>query len=147
MESFSYSFFFTRLSFTLPILHLFLIIFIFAFCFPKPLCRNDERTALLQLKSSFIIDESASTDPSSYIPSFLHGQYTAIVLIVARGMALNAIRTRVMWRRLISIAVVCTVLSTPPAAFFGFLNCEASTLLIIISTTLISRLSRAVFQG
>lgn len=146
MESFSYSFFFTRLSFTLPIRHLFLIIFTFAICSSKSLCRNDERTALLQLKSASSL-MSLLQQILRLIPSFLHGHYTAIVLIVARGMALNAIRTRVMWQRLISIAVVCTVLSTPPAAFFGFLSCEASTLLIIISTTLVSRLSWAVFQG
>ena len=32
----------------------------------KPLCHSDERSALLQFKQSFLIDASASKDPSSY---------------------------------------------------------------------------------
>jgi hypothetical protein len=65
METYSYSypFMFERLLF---ILSMFLVLLIGSLSSLQPLCHEDERSALLQFKDSFVINKSASPYPSAY---------------------------------------------------------------------------------
>jgi Leucine-rich repeat (LRR) protein len=64
METYSYPFMFMRLLF---LLSLFLVLLTVSLSSLQPLCLEDERSALLQFKDSFVINKSASPyDPSAY---------------------------------------------------------------------------------
>jgi len=63
METYSYPFMFERLLFFLL---MFLVLLIGALSSLQPLCHEDERSALLQFKDSFIINKSVSLYPFAY---------------------------------------------------------------------------------
>ncbi|GLT54999.1 hypothetical protein SLA2020_281560 [Shorea laevis] len=63
METYLYLFIFMRLLFFLS---MFLLLLTGSMSSLQPLCHEDERSALLQFKDSFIIDNSASGDPFAY---------------------------------------------------------------------------------
>jgi hypothetical protein len=65
MDTYFYRFIFMRFLFLLSILFLILITASLS-SLQQPLCHDDERSALLQFKDSFIIHKSASADPSGY---------------------------------------------------------------------------------
>jgi len=62
MDNYSYHFLFMRLLF---LLSLFLVLLTVSLSSLQPLCLEDERSALLQFKDSFVIDKSASSYPSA----------------------------------------------------------------------------------
>jgi hypothetical protein len=67
MDTYFYRFIFMRFLFLLSIL-MFLVLLTAASLssLQQPLCHDDERSALLQFKDSFILNKSASVDPSGY---------------------------------------------------------------------------------
>jgi Asp-tRNA(Asn)/Glu-tRNA(Gln) amidotransferase C subunit len=67
MDTYFYRFIFMRFLFLLSIL-MFLVLLTAASLssLQQPLCHDDERSALLQFKDSFILDKSASGDPFGY---------------------------------------------------------------------------------
>jgi hypothetical protein len=84
METYSYPFTVERLLFFLS---MFLVLLIGSLSSLQPLCHEDERSALLQFKDSFVINKSASPFPSAYI-RLHHGLRKESMVIAAYGMGL-----------------------------------------------------------
>jgi len=143
METYSYPFTVERLLFFLS---MFLVLLIGSLSSLQPLCHEDERSALLQFKDSFVINKSASPYPSAYI-RLHHGLRKESMVIAAYGMGSTVMRKRVILSNLISVAVVSMVLSTLTVAFFTFFNFKVLILLIMTLMTLKSHRQLAIFRG
>ncbi|XP_062081325.1 receptor-like protein Cf-9 [Humulus lupulus] len=57
---------FSCTSFVLNVIYILLFLTLFRFSFSQPVCRDEERSSLLQFKESFITDYSASDEPHAY---------------------------------------------------------------------------------